>query len=274
MAKRTDWFLSALVTLGAAVACHSSNNATSTSNDASTTGDGGDYNPRVNLDAGPATAESPDGGSLCLGSCNYQTQSGCDTGSMCSPQMNTDQTAVSAGCQTAGTIAAGEACTWAECQPGYICSSDGHCRHMCCGGDWSVCAAKESCTGAVALQPAGGSTPVPAGVGVCEPTDDCDVLDPESCPSGQSCYIIDSRGGVKCLSTGSRDINENCSATELCRSGLSCFVTPNGTNQCRRLCRAVQGGGLPGCPLVEGTFCSHSANEPLGVGECLPAGST
>ena len=224
MAKTTDWFLSVLVTMGAAVACHSSNNATSSSNDASLKSDGGDYNTVVNLDAGPSTAVSPDGSSSCEGSCNYQTQAGCDSGFMCSPQMNVNQT-VTASCQTAGTIAAGETCTWAQCQPGYLCAADGHCRHMCCGDDWSVCAANESCTGAVALLPVGGSTPVPAGVGLCEPTDDCDVLDSESCPSGQSCYIIDSRGGVKCLSTGSRDVNESCSATELCKAGLSCFVT-------------------------------------------------
>ncbi len=270
MAKGVDLFLSALVTLGGAVACHSSNNAAPASSDASSTTDGGDYNTDVILDAGPFKAESPDGAAACKGSCNYQTQSGCDVGSMCSPQVNPDQT-VSAGCQTAGLRGTGEACNWAECQPGYICSSDGRCHHMCCGGDWSVCAPNESCTREVELRLGDAGTPISAGVSVCEPVNNCDVLDPESCPAGQSCYIIDSRGGTKCLTAGSLGLNEICTATELCKAGLSCFLNPppSTVSQCRRLCRAVAGGGTPGCPNVEGTICSHSSAEPPGVGECV-----
>ena len=231
-----------------------------------TTDDGG-ISTGVILDAGASEPLSPDGGASCVvGVCNYQTQEGCAAGSMCHPQLDTDQ--VRPACVAAGTGSAGESCAWLGCKPGYVCSSDARCRHMCCGGDWSPCEPNESCTGALELLPSGSSTPVPAGVGVCEPNEDCDVFDATSCPSGQSCYIIDTRGGVNCLPSGAADAYEICSSTQLCQAGLICVASSNGVGQCRRLCRAVA-GATPACPAAEGTVCAHYASDPPGVGECI-----
>lgn len=260
---KLGWVVSALLVAGALVACQSTNVPTQ-----GTARDGGSTGGLIILDAGATNPLAPDGAASCNAGCNYQTQQGCDAGSMCHPAIDSEQEVV-ATCQPAGTLAAGDPCTWLECQPGYICSADGRCRHMCCGGDWSVCEANESCTGAIELLMPGSSVVVSAGVGVCEPTDACDVFDETSCPAGQSCYIIDSRGGLSCLPIGSSDAYELCSADELCKAGLTCVASHNGVGTCRRLCRAVV-GGTPECPPAEGMICTHYAYDPPGVGECVP----
>ena len=242
----------------------------STSNSApNPTTDGSADSTIVFLDAGPSTPTSPDGGPSCPAGCNYQTQQGCASGQMCHPQLSGDT--VSPLCQTAGTKTLGESCAWLECQAGLFCASDLHCRHMCCGGDWSVCADNESCTGAIQLQAAGASSPVPANVSVCEPIDNCDVLNPNSCPAGKSCYVVDSRAGVRCLPTGVVQFGGACTSAKLCEPGLTCVQSVDGrSSNCRRLCRAVVGGGEPGCPIAEGGYCSHFVRDPPEVGECTP----
>lgn len=264
MGMRADWICSALIAAHI-VGCQS------TRNGAPIGSDGGDARQVIILDAGPPVAVAPDGATQCTpGVCNYQTQAGCETGSMCHPRIESDQQ-VAPTCEPAGGQGAGETCSWLSCRPGYICAADGHCRHMCCGGDWSVCEANESCTGAIELLASGSVVPVPANVGLCEPTDDCDVFDPSSCPVGQSCFIVDSRGAVACLPSGSADAYETCSPAQPCKAGLTCVGRGNDNGQCLRLCRAVVGGGEPSCPANEGTVCAHFAKDPPGVGECVPA---
>ena len=250
-------------------ACQSSTSPPTAGNNAGQ--DGGNNRQTVVLDAGPTTPQSPDGSQACVGNCNYQTQAGCGAGQMCAPQVDASNTPVSAQCSVAGTAAAGQACTWGQCQPGFICAADGYCRHLCCGGDWSVCEQNESCTGAVELLAPNSTTPVSAGVGICEPVDACDVFDPSTCPQGKSCYIVDSRGGLKCLPTGTADVDEACSGTQLCKAGLACVVgnENNATGKCRQLCRAVPGGGSPSCPDQD-SMCMHFVRNPDGVGECTP----
>ena len=252
--------------------------ACSTSGITSANADGSANNTFVFLDAGPATPESPDGGASCIGDCNYQTQQGCASGQMCLPQLNDAGTNVTAQCLAAGSKAAGELCARpSDCQPGLICRADERCHHLCCGDDWSVCASNESCTGTVLLQPVNDAgipvgTPAFASVSVCEPVDDCDVLNPNSCPAGESCYIVDSRADVKCLPTGTVPLKGGCTSTELCVAGFTCVQDPNGSKGgsiCTRLCRAVTGGAEPYCPTSEG-YCAHFVRDPPDVGECTP----
>ena len=234
-----------------------------------TPADASDGYALVFLDAGPTTPVSPAGASSCPVGCNYQTQAGCSSGEMCHPQLNGDT--VSPGCVSAGTLGTGQGCTWQQCLPGFFCASDQRCHHLCCAGDWSVCGPSESCTGTLSLQASDAGSPTPAGVGVCEPVDDCDVFDPDSCPMGKSCYIVDSRAGTRCLRTGTVQFNGVCNATKLCAPGLTCTQNANGTSgTCRRLCRAVEGGGEPSCPESEGRYCAHFVRDPAGVGECTP----
>jgi hypothetical protein len=249
--------------IGLAVGCHS-NSATTGTN-----ADGSVDNTIVFLDAGSSTPISPDGGPLCPSpGCNYQTQQGCGTGQMCHPELNGSN--VEPQCVTAGTKAAGESCSWQECQSGLFCAADGHCRHLCCAGDWSVCASNETCA-SFQLQFVDAGSPRSANVSVCELADHCDVLDPNSCSIGESCYIVDSRGGVRCLPTGNVALNGGCTATSLCKAGFTCVESATGTGAgtCRRLCRAVPGGADPYCPASEG-YCSHFVQDPPEVGECTP----
>lgn len=255
--------LSIVATLPA-LGCNSS--TTASGNNA----DGSVVNTIVFLDAGTGTAVSPDGATACpSGGCNYQTQLGCSAGQMCHPELS--GSSVAPQCVSAGPKAAGESCNWQECQPGLFCAGDGHCRHLCCGGDWSVCANNETCTEAILLQGApDAGIALSANVNVCQLEDACDVLNPNSCPVGKSCYIVDSRGGVRCLNTGSASLNEGCSSTDLCKSGFTCVQSGAGAGTCRRLCRAVAGGADPFCPASEG-YCSHFVRDPPEVGECTPA---
>lgn len=232
------------------------------------TGDSG-LGQVVIRDAGGGAPVAPSGAEHCPVGCNYQTQQGCDAGAMCHPELTAEQT-IAPSCLPAGTRAVGESCSWQQCQPGLICASDGYCRHMCCGADWSVCQANESCTGAIELLPSGSKVPLSAGVGVCEPTDECDVFDSSTCPVGQSCSIVDSRGGVRCLPSGTAEAYDSCSANSLCKPGLICIAGKNGLGQCRRLCRA-EPAGVPACPEQEGMVCAHYPGDPEGVGECVPA---
>ena len=265
MAIRPNGRASLLSSLLLACACSTGTSSNSTGDAVGNTGA-----VIIFFDAGSSTPVAPDGVLSCpVATCNYQTQQGCASAQMCHPVLNTDS--VSPACVTAGTRAAGETCTWEQCQPGLFCTAEGHCRNLCCGGDWSVCQSNESCTGAILLQAPDAGTAVPAGVSVCEPLDNCDVLDPTSCPAGKSCYVVDSRAGTRCLTSGTVAFNGACSATKLCAAGLTCVQNSQGSGSaCRRLCRAVPGGGPPSCPQSEGRYCAHFVRDPAGVGECTP----
>jgi hypothetical protein len=244
------------------IGCNSNNSTTSSSADSSVN------NTIVFLDAGSSTPISPNGGPLCPSpGCNYQTQQGCGAGQMCHPELS--GSSVAPQCVTAGTKALGESCVWQECQAGLFCAGDGHCRHLCCADDWSVCASNESCTQGIQLRAVDAGLAQSAFVNVCQPVDRCDALNPNSCSAGESCYIIDSRGGVRCLPTGNGTLNGSCTATSLCKSGFTCVQSATGTGTCRRLCRAVAGGADPYCPAAEG-YCSHFVRDPPEVGECTP----
>ncbi len=241
------------------VGCHSSGSPSVNNGDAI-----------IFLDAGDTVPVSPDGGPQCPAvGCNYQTQLGCGSGQMCHPELS--GSSVAPQCVMVGTKTAGASCIWQECQPGLFCAGDGHCRHLCCAGDWSVCASNETCTETILLKSApDAGIAFSAHVNVCQVEDSCNVLDPNSCPAGESCYIVDSRGGVRCLPTGNASLNESCTSTNLCMSGFTCVQSGSGTGTCRRLCRAVAGGADPFCPTSEG-YCSHFVRDPPGVGECAPA---
>ncbi len=175
-------------------------------------------------------------------------------------------------CASAGSTAAGAACTsWNECVAGHFCagvtpSSPGVCRKLCCGGDWSACPSGESCYQQLFLVRPGGGDPVYAGADLCAPVNDCDVFDPAACDAGTSCQIVDPTGNVACVTSGTGDVGDACSASARCKAGFSCI---GGT--CRRLCKAVEGGGDPACPAAEG-ICVHFVGDPPGVGECTPTG--
>jgi hypothetical protein len=72
---------------------------------------------------------------------------------------------------------------------------------------------------------------------------------------------VDPVGHAACLPEGSSKIGESC-VDATCQGGSICAG-----GKCRRLCKAVEGGGEPSCPPSEGV-CIHFARDPVGVGEC------
>lgn len=239
-----------------------------------TGGSGG--SPKVVLDGGGTIPDPPDGAAACqTGSCNYQTQD-CPSGGSCLP---TDTPPATGDwppkCFTAGSVGPGESCSgWSACTAGYFCVgiggaadggvTPGTCRKLCCGHDWSACPTGESCFQQVYLVRPGGGEPLYAKADVCAPVGGCDVLDPDSCGAGKACQIVDPTGNVACLGAGKAGPGEACSSTQTCKAGFTCVA-----DECRRLCKAVEGGGEPSCPAGEGT-CVHYARDPAGVGECTP----
>lgn len=249
----------AAVALGA---CGSNSSSSSPPSDAGTGSDA----PGVILDGGGVVPSPPDGASLCpKGTCNYQTQSGCGATLACRPALTGGAAAPS--CQTAGSKQSGAPCqAWKDCARGYLCAG-GACHKLCCGGDWSACGSGQSCIRQLFVKAPDAGAPVSAGVDLCFPVNDCNVLDPNSCAdagSGQSCQIVDPIGDVACTPSGTGTVGAPCSETAPCSGGFSCVG-----DKCRRLCRAVVGGGQPACPASEG-ICVHFNRDPAGVGECTP----
>lgn len=206
----------------------------------------------------------PDGKALCpAGTCNFQTGEGCAANMTCAPSATNGKTPQ---CEAAGTNAVGTACTaWTDCARGSICAG-GFCRKICCGADWTGCPEGEHCLRKFEVQLASGP-PVDTGALLCFPVNTCSAIDPASCAAierGTTCQIADLTGATACMPEGTGSLFEACSRARPCKGGFTCV-----SGACRRLCKAVQGGGEPSCPEVEGR-CVHFARDPDGVGECTP----
>jgi hypothetical protein len=253
----------AAVTLTVALGLSGCGSTNSSGMPATDAGNGTDA-PGVVLDGGGVVPPPPDGASLCpTGACNYQTQSGCSAAQACRPTLSSSG-AIAPGCQDAGSKQSDAPCkAWTDCARGDLCAG-GACHKLCCGGDWSACGTGQSCVRQLLVQAPDAGAAVSAGVDLCFPVNNCDVFDTSSCDSGQSCQIVDPIGDVACTPSGSGTVGAACSETETCSGGFSCVG-----NKCRRLCRAVVGGGEPACPASEG-ICVHYNRDPAGVGECTP----
>lgn len=228
--------------------------------------DAGTDGSTVVLDGGGPIPQPPDGPSECPqgGVCNYQTNAGCGAQETCAPVSN-GSGAIVPGCVPAGTSGSGAVCAaLSDCAPGYVCAN-GACRKLCCGGDWSGCPSDdEHCYQALAVSNGNGGA-VQTGAMLCLPVNQCDALVPTSCAApGTACLIVDGSGATACVAPGAGDAGEPCP----CKGGFLC-VNDGGTKECRRLCKAVEGGGEPACEPGEG-ICIHYHRDPPGVGECTP----
>jgi hypothetical protein len=224
--------------------------------DAGTPGEGGRPLDPI-LDAG-GEVTAPNGPASCpSGPCNYQTGTGCSANMTCAPSSADGKTPV---CESAGATPFGGACTsWLDCAPGSICAG-GACRKLCCGRDWTGCPEGQHCIARL-IVPVNGQ-PVDTGAYLCVPVEGCNALDPASCAAtkpGTTCQIADPTGATACLPEGTGGYGEACP----CKGGFACV------NKCRRLCKAVAGGGEPSCPPAEGR-CVHFLRDPPDVGECTP----
>lgn len=224
--------------------------------------DAGADGSTVILDGGGQIPTPPDGPSLCpQGACNYQTNAGCAATQTCVP-IPDGQGSAAPGCITAGQGTSGAACTsFGECAPGFLCAAK-QCRKLCCGGDWTGCPSEsEHCIHPITGKVDGGPDIV-TGAMLCLPVNYCNALDPYSgCPGGTACQIVDPTGATACFEEGTGGSGEPCP----CKGGFLCV-----DGECRRLCKAVEGGGEPSCLEGEG-ICVHFQRDPPGVGECTPS---
>lgn len=214
------------------------------------------------LDGGGQIPAPPDGASLCpMGACNYQTGSGCTPdGAAASCVPLPTGTGLAPTCEKAGSAAYGQNCMqWTDCVAGAVCAG-GKCRKLCCGRDWTGCPSGEHCLRSFEVQLTDGRI-LDSQAFLCFPVNQCSALTPETgCSSSETCQIADPTGATACLPDGTGVAGQPCP----CKGGYTCVG-----GGCRRLCRAVSGGGEPSCPAVEGT-CVHFARDPAGVGECTP----
>jgi len=235
----------------------------------STSSGGPDAGPdvyEVVLDGGGAPATPPDGASKCpQGICNYQTGTGCPAGNpTCFPASDGNGGVIPA-CNLAGSVANGGACTMpTDCVAGHLCV-EGTCHKLCCGGDWTGCGSvNEHCLESLVYGDGKGGT-IQTKAMLCYPVNTCNALAPSSCPKpGTTCQIVDPTGATACFPEGSGAAGQACP----CKGGFACIDGTTG-GECRRLCKAVEGGGDPFCQSDEGA-CVHFNRDPAGVGECTP----
>jgi hypothetical protein len=224
--------------------------------------DGGAEEGGVILDGGGTIPMPPNGASLCpQGACNYQTNAGCAAAETCAP-IPDGAGNVAPACIPAGQGASGASCQSADqCAPGHLCAG-GTCRKLCCGADWTGCASEtEHCIQNLSIADGNGGV-VKTGAMLCLPVNYCDALDPYSAcgTPGTACLIVDPTGATACVGEGSGAAGAACP----CKGGFLCV-----DGECRRLCKAVEGGGEPSCQEGEGV-CVHFHRDPPGVGECTP----
>ena len=227
--------------------------------------DAGCATPSVIVDGG-GDIEPPEAGApeCPAGVCNYQAQTGCAQGQACRPQFTAEAPTVSPGCEAVGSGTAGAACkVGTDCALGYFCA-DAVCRKECCHRDWSACDPGESCIRQLYVK-AGGQL-IDSGMDLCFPVNNCDPLDPASCPGApaEQCSVVDPTGAVACEAAGTAQAGDPCGETAPCAGGLYCV-----SDECRPLCRAEACGAEPACAPGQGT-CVRYARDPAGVGECTP----
>lgn len=221
----------------------------------------------VVLDGGGAPATPPDGASLCPqgGACNYQTGAGCPADHPACIPVADGNGGVAPACALTGPGANGAACAVAgDCAAGLLCAEK-TCHKLCCGGDWTGCpSANEHCIQSLVYGDGNGGT-IATKAMLCYPVNTCDALAPSSCAQlGTTCQLADPTGATACLPEGQGGSGDACP----CKGGFACIVGEKG-GECRRLCKAVEGGGDPYCQSGEG-ICTHFTRDPSGVGECTP----
>jgi hypothetical protein len=262
---RWSFWATISVLLAGSHGCASGDASTPSSPDAQAD-DNGDPSREPVLDGGGGIAPPQGGADLCpAGRCNYRTGAGCnaDGGPVsCVPLPTADGGGVEPACEAAGSKPIGTMCvSWTDCEPGAVCAG-GYCRKLCCGKDWTGCPTGEHCLRSFSVQLSATQT-VDSKAYVCVPVTGCNALDPASCASiekGTACVVADGTGATTCEPEASGGAAEPCP----CKGGFACV-----SNQCRRLCAAVAGGGTPACQREEGR-CVHFDRDPTGVGECTP----
>lgn len=219
--------------------------------------DGGEAGGPIS-DAGGdgADAARPSGTCGNPGDCDLLGQD-CGGGMACRFVVAADAEEPSGLCEVAGTKGEGEPCVRMagaapECAEGLICF-EGVCREYCCAAGASDC----SVLGHYCLN-------VGTDVGLCIPSDECDLLAQTGCDPEEACYPI-SRGTRRCSAPreGAGGPGETCEYLNDCVAGSACVGEPS---TCRQLCDP---SAAEGCPT---DFVCAGLTGQEGIGVCVPAG--
>lgn len=210
---------------------------------------------------GGADVEATDGQSegavpyCATGACDPQTQAGCSGTLTC---VATSNGAVCAA--SIGEAEEGDECASAfDCRAGLLCAVEGRtgvCREVCCAD--SDCGQTRACTGDGVVF---GNTR-PSGYRTCETTRSCLAFAPADCPTGTSCYLVDTNGDFQCAVTGTHAGGETCSTPNECVPNHICVGV--GVRRCAQLCRI---GDVPSCSAD--ARCQSQAYLPSDVGLCV-----
>jgi hypothetical protein len=238
-------------------------------------------------DTGPVTmtdAGRDTGGGMrmcrsAMGECDLLAQD-CAMGETCvyalPDAMATEPQTVCAPIVGAGAEEGGACCALNSCDTGLVCvgatetmpgsgmcSTMGTCRRYCCGSS-SDCAAGELCNSF-------GSGFMG---GICDTSDDCNLVTQMGCSASQGCYPGDG-GTVQCVTPTAAMAAEGatCMFTNDCVPGTACFtVTPGGGGMARSVCLRFcdVGDGATDCPMSGGMPCQAAGDLPTGTGVCPP----
>lgn len=193
-------------------------------------------------------ASSSDSGGTCAATppsnaCGLVSQCGCGTSQTCDV---TDTTTGAVSCVSAGSTAAGSACSsTSQCAPGLTCAF-GSCRPYCetdgsdCPGDaFGLC-----------FTPTINGTPTP-NRRVCAHA--CNLADGAAvCGAGLGCYSFARGNGyvADCRPAGTRGDGASCSSEVDCRAGFGCISFFLGS-ECEKYCR------IGGNDCGSGTDCTE-----------------
>lgn len=200
------------------------------------TGTGSDLG--TGSDSGTDSGTTTDGGTspgMCPStSCDLVANTGCETGQRCS--ITSTALPVTTACITAGAGTHDVSCTDdTGCAAGFLCV-EATCKHVCCVGSTAgECGTGYACDRELTLM--GART----GVGICDPTVDCDLDAQTGCPGTDSCILLGQDGSRQCRpSTGTLAENAACeTSNDQCAAGLQCLQLDAGPASCRKFCDAT-----------------------------------
>ena len=86
-------------------------------------------------------------------------------------------------------------------------------------------------------------------VPVCMPAHPCDLLQPGTCPSGQTCAVVREDGSLSCVEVGAAPAGKSCQ-TEHCASDLVCLGAA--TRTCYALCQVGKSNQCPASQTCKG----------------------
>jgi len=135
---------------------------------------------------------------------------------------------------------------------------------MCCTGSTAgECGTGYLCAREVTL---GGAR---TGIGICDPTDDCNLIAQSGCATGETCDLITNAGDRLCRNTSAGTLAEGATcdiAADQCTTGLQCLQLDSGDALCRKFCNTTDATSCASPAVCAGIVVTGMPN----LGVCRP----